>query len=65
MNFDIIEKKRRLQNIPVARLCRLAKIDRSTYYKLLKNPDSATFSTVSKLAKAVDLSVTERAEIFN
>lgn len=65
MNFDLIEKKRIAKKLSVSALCELAGIDRSTYYNIKDNPDSATFSTATKLVQALDLNVIEKSQVFN
>ncbi len=64
MNFDIIEQKRIARGLTVTRLCEKAKIDRKTYYNIKANPDSATFSVVSRLVTAVGLNAVDRAKVL-
>lgn len=64
MNFDVIEQKRIARGLTVTKLCEKAGIDRKTYYNIKANPDSATFSVVSKLINAVGLNAAERARVL-
>lgn len=64
MNFEVIEKKRIARGLTVSKLCREAGIDRGTYYKIRSNPDSAKYSTVSKLVTVVGLNAIERAKVL-
>ncbi len=65
MNFDIIERKRKARNLSISELCKLAEIDRKTYYRLLGDPKNAKFSTASKLVSVLRLNASEKSQIFN
>lgn len=65
MNFDIIEQKRKDKNLTVTALCNLAGIDRSTYYRIMENPDSLRFSTATKLVQALKLNAAEKSQVLN
>ena len=60
MNIQIIEQRRIEKRIPVTELCAAVGIDRSTYYNLLKNPDSMKLSTWRKIADYLGLSNADR-----
>ena len=65
MNFDIIEQKRKDKNLTVTALCKMAGIDRGTYYKAMEAPDAIRFSTVTKLVNALKLNASEKAQVLN
>lgn len=62
MNIGIIEEKRKQKRITVTELCEAAGIDRTTYYRLLKDPDSMKISTWDKIATFLGMTQTERKE---
>ncbi len=65
MNFDVIEQKRKDKNLTVTSLCKMAGIDRKTYYKAMDSPESIRFSTVTKLVQALKLNASEKAQVLN
>lgn len=65
MNFDVIEQKRIEKNLTVTKLCELADIDRSTYYKVRENPEDLKWSTACKLASALKLNAAEKSKMFS
>ena len=65
MNFDVIEQKRKDKNLTVTALCKMAGIDRGTYYKAMDAPEAIRFSTVNKLVKALKLNAAEKARVLN
>lgn len=62
MNIQMIDAKRKEQRYSVTEFCKQVGIDRSTYYYLLKSPDSMKISTWRKIADLLELSVSERKE---
>lgn len=62
MNIGIIEEKRKQKRITVTELCEAAGIDRTTYYRLLKDPDSMKISTWDKIATFLGMTQMERKE---
>lgn len=58
----MIDAKRKEQRYTVTEFCRKIGIDRTTYYYILKNPDSMKISTWRKIADLLQLSVSERKE---
>ena len=60
MNIAIIEEKRKLKRITVTELCDAVGIERSTYYKYLKDPDSMKISTWQKLVNYLGMTLAER-----
>lgn len=63
MSFEEIEARRAGQEIPIAKLCKRADVDPSTYHKVRKGDINAIrFKTVSKLAGALKAIIQERAE---
>lgn len=65
MNFGVISEKRNALKISVTEMCRKAGIGRNTYYRLVENPDSGQFDTISRLVKALDLTDEEKIRLFN
>ena len=62
MNIGVIENKRKQKRITVTELCKAAEIDRTTYYRLLKDPDSMKFSTWYKIVTYLGMTMLERKE---
>ena len=62
MNISVIENKRKQKRITVTELCKAAEIDRTTYYRLLKDPDSMKFSTWNKIVTYLGMTMLERKE---
>ena len=62
MNIGVIENKRKQKRITVTELCEAAEIDRTTYYRLLKDPDSMKISTWSKIVTYLGMTMLERKE---
>lgn len=62
MNIQIIDDKRKEQRYTVTEFCKQIGIDRTTYYKLLENPDNMKISTWQRIADLLGLSVSERKE---
>lgn len=62
MDIQMIDNKRKEQRYTVTEFCKQIGIDRTTYYNLLKNPDSMRISTWQRIADLLDLSVSERKE---
>ena len=62
MNIQMIDDKRKEQRFTVTEFCRQIGIDRTTYYKILENPDSLKVSTWTKMADLLNLSASERKE---
>ena len=62
MNIQMIDNKRKEQRYTVTEFCRQVGIDRTTYYKLLENPDSMKISTWNKIADLLKLNMAERKE---
>lgn len=62
MNINIIEEKRKQKRISITELCKAAEIDRSTYYKYMRNPDKMRISTWQSIADYLGMTVQERKE---
>lgn len=62
MNIDIIEEKRKQKHITVTELCKNADIDRTTYYRLLRDPDAMKFSTWHKIVEFLGMTQAERKQ---
>lgn len=62
MNIGVIENKRKQKRITVTELCEAAGIDRTTYYRLLKDPDSMKISTWYKIVTYLGMTMLERKE---
>lgn len=62
MNFQVIEAKRKKERLTVKELCENAEIDRTTYYKMKKNPDSMRVSTFRKIADALNMTDEEKMD---
>ena len=62
MNINIIEEKRKSKRISITELCEVAGIDRSTWYKYLRDPDKMRFSTWKKIVDYLGLTVKERKD---
>lgn len=60
MNLGIIEDKRKQKRITITELCEAVGIERSTYYRLLENPDSMKISTWDKIASYLGMTQLER-----
>lgn len=60
MNIEIIEEKRKEKRITVSELCKAVDIERSTYYKYLKDPDSMRFVTWHKIVEFLGMTKAER-----
>ena len=60
MNIDVIEEKRKKNRVTITELCKAVDIERSTYYRLLKKPDTMKFSTWQKIADFLCLTQSER-----
>lgn len=60
MNIQIIDQRRTEKRISVKELCEAVGIDRSTYYNLLKNPESMKLATWRKIADYLELSTADR-----
>ena len=60
MNIGIIEEKRKQKRVTVTELCEAVNIDRTTYYRLLENPDSMKISTWYKIVSYLGLTQVER-----
>ena len=62
MNIGIIEEKRKQKRITVTELCESVGIERTTYYRLLKYPDSMKISTWYKIVSFLGLTQQERKQ---
>ena len=62
MNINIVEEKRKLKRISVTALCKEVGINRTTYYKYLKEPSSMRIDTFFKIADYLGMTVQERKE---
>jgi len=62
MNIGIIEEKRKQKRITVTELCDGVGIERTTYYRLLKNPDSMKISTWNGIVSFLGLTQAERKQ---
>ena len=62
MNINIVEEKRKLKRISVTALCKEVGINRTTYYKYLKEPSSMRIDTFFKIADYLGMTVKERKE---
>lgn len=62
MNFQVIEAKRKKERITVTELCDKVGIDRSTYYKMLRDPDRTKVSTWQKIADELQMTPEERID---
>ena len=60
MNIDIIEEKRKQKRVTITELCEAVGIERSTYYRLLKKPDTMKFSTWHRIADFLGMTQAER-----
>ena len=60
MNIDIIEEKRKQKRVTVTELCEAVGIERSTYYRLQKKPETMKISTWYKIADYLGLTQAER-----
>lgn len=60
MNIQIIDDKRKELRYTVTEFCNQVGIDRTTYYKLLDNPDRMKISTWKKMVELLELNATER-----
>ena len=60
MNIGLIEEKRKQKRITVTELCEAIGIERSTYYRLLDNPDSMKISTWYKIVAYLGMTMAER-----
>lgn len=64
MDFEYIDLKRREKDLSVTKLCELAEIDRSTYYKIQQNSD-IKLSTLRKIFEVLDLNLAEQKRIIS
>ena len=62
MNIGIIEEKRKQKRITVTELCDSVGIDRTTYYRILKDPDSMKISTWYSIVSFLGLTQLERKQ---
>ena len=62
MNIGIIEEKRKQKRITVTELCDGVGIERTTYYRILKNPDSMKISTWYSIVSFLGLTQLERKQ---
>lgn len=62
MNIGIIEEKRKQKRITVTELCEAVGIERTTYYRLLKHPDSMKISTWYDIVSFLGLTQIERKQ---
>lgn len=62
MNIGIIEEKRKQKRITVKELCDSVGIERTTYYRILKNPDSMKISTWYSIVSFLGLTQIERKQ---
>lgn len=62
MDFAYIDLKRREKGLSVSKLCNLADINRSTYYKIRTSED-IKLSTLRKLFDVLDLNMAEQRRI--
>ena len=60
MNIDVIEEKRKQKRVTVTELCEAVGIERSTYYRLQKFPDTMKFSTWHKIVDFLEMTQAER-----
>ena len=60
MDFQYIDKKREEKRFSVTEFCELVGIDRTTYYKYLKDPGTMKISTWVKMANILKLTEAER-----
>lgn len=60
MNIQIIDDKRKELRYTVTEFCNKIGIDRTTYYKLLEDPDKMKISTWKKMVELLELNATER-----
>jgi len=60
MNIDVIEEKRKQKRVTVTELCEAVGIERSTYYRLQKYPDTMKISTWHKIVDFLGLTQAER-----
>jgi len=62
MNIGIIEEKRKQKRITVTELCDGVGIERTTYYRLLKHPDSMKISTWYSIVSYLGMTQAERKQ---
>ena len=60
MNIAVIEEKRKQKRVTITELCESVGIERSTYYRLQKHPESMKFSTWNKIADFLEMTQAER-----
>ena len=60
LNINIVEEKRKLKRISVTALCKEVGINRTTYYKYLKEPSSMRIDTFFKIADYLGLTVRDK-----
>ena len=60
MNIGLIEDKRKQKRVTVTELCEAVGIERSTYYRLMENPDSMKISTWYKIVSFLGMTMQER-----
>ena len=60
MNIGVIEAKRKQKRVTVTELCEAVGIERSTYYRLMENPDSMKISTWDKIVSYLGMTMVER-----
>lgn len=63
MDFEYMDRIRREKNLTVTKLCELAEIDRSTYYRLQQN-DDIKLSTLRKLFDVLELNLAEQKRVI-
>lgn len=64
MDIQLIDKKRKEKRYTVTELCKCAGIDRTTYYKNLKNPATMKIVTLEKLMNVLELTKEEKKQIL-
>lgn len=62
MNINIIEEKRKRKRISITEMCKAAEIDRTTYYKYMRNPDMMRISTWVKITDFLGMTLQEKKE---
>ena len=62
MNINVIEDKRRRKRITVSELCKGVGINRSTYYKYIRDPDGMRLSTWQKIVEFLGLTKEEQKQ---